>query len=132
MIDPTGVLMIEPRQPASPAPTIDYWTFMAALVYERAERSKYSYKGPHICICGAASDTYDHILPDGRITNSLAVHYVAYHRGEVEAPHTDELIKIRELFKRLFLGFDYTDFFDPETNQERQRQLVATIPAPGR
>jgi hypothetical protein len=39
----------------------------------------------HSCSCGAISDPVNHVLPDGTLTNSLCVHYVAYHRHEVSA-----------------------------------------------
>lgn len=50
------------------------------------------YKGFHTCICGAISTNYDMVLPDGRLTNSLALHYVQFHRAEVPE---NELVKIR-------------------------------------
>lgn len=41
------------------------------------------YKGVHVCSCGAESGSQDIELPACSITNSLAVHYLAYHRHEI-------------------------------------------------
>src|SRR5262249_12137458 len=37
----------------------------------------------HECVCGARSTNRDYRLPNGEVTNSLCVHYVAHHRSEV-------------------------------------------------
>lgn len=40
-------------------------------------------KGSHRCACGHGwSSNYDYVLIDGSITNSMAIHYLAYHRNE--------------------------------------------------
>lgn len=56
-----------------------------------------STKGVHHCTgCGGFihSEASDVVLPNGLITNTLAVHYVAHHRGEVPA---DDLAKIMSI-----------------------------------
>jgi hypothetical protein len=122
MIDPTGVMMIEPIRPASDEPLVDYWTYMAAMVYELTTPSAGGYRGVHQCVCGAQSDNKDHILPDGRIANSLMVHYVAFHRNDV--PDSELLGKIDKIFKTEFPEFDFNAF---DADKARQRELIASI-----
>ena len=51
-------------------------------------------KGVHLCNCGKASKCYDFLLKSNICTNSLCVHYLAYHRDEVLE---EELKKIENL-----------------------------------
>jgi len=46
-----------------------------------------------MCVCGATSDNKDHWI-DGKLTNSLAIHYIAYHRSDVSP---EELAKVEAL-----------------------------------
>lgn len=39
--------------------------------------------GVHECSCGAMSHSCNYLLPSGDIVNSLCIHYLAFHRGEV-------------------------------------------------
>jgi hypothetical protein len=39
--------------------------------------------GLHECSCGAISHSCNYLLPSGDIVNSLCIHYLAFHRGEV-------------------------------------------------
>jgi hypothetical protein len=55
----------------------------------------YGYRGVHRCICGAKSDNQDWFLPGDVITNSLLVHYIACHRGEVP---NEEIVKLINTF----------------------------------
>lgn len=126
MINPAGVLMIEPVEEASVEPTVNYWTYKTAMVYLATKPSDYCHRGTHQCVCGVRSDDRDHIFPDGRVTNSLAAHYVAWHEGEVPV---EEFSKIEEIFSELFPDFDF-DAFD--ANTARQAELLASIPAPPR
>jgi hypothetical protein len=50
----------------------------------KATLPHYRSLGFHTCVCGAVSDSTDFILPNGLRTNSLCVHYLAYHRAEIE------------------------------------------------
>jgi hypothetical protein len=79
------VLFIEPQQPPSDQPVIDDATRKMAGAYRRSQPSRYESCGFHSCSCGAISDHVNHVLPDGTLTNSLCVHYLAYHRHEVSA-----------------------------------------------
>ena len=77
------LLFIEPRQPASPTPVIDHITRKICAAFCQARDSEYACGGYHRCICGVLSEDHDFYLPNGDLTNSLCVHYVAYHRSEV-------------------------------------------------
>lgn len=98
MISPAGFLMIEPSRPASAAPVIDAVTRKVTAIWRHGVWTSETmrYRGWHTCICGAASDNRMHRLGDvkGPETNSLIVHYVAYHRDEIPA---GELAKIQEI-----------------------------------
>jgi hypothetical protein len=80
---PRRLLFIEPRQPASPTPVIDQITRRMSAAFRQATNSEYACGGYHRCICGVLSEDHDFYLPNGDLTNSLCVHYVAYHRAEV-------------------------------------------------
>lgn len=97
MINPNGLFMIEPKLPPSDNPTIDAYTkIMAAILINTEHRSRY--KGFHACSCGAMSDNIDHYIR-GLQTNSLAVHYLAYHRPEVPEDDINRMMNV--------CGFDY-------------------------
>jgi hypothetical protein len=92
--DNEHVLFIEPEEPASKVPVQDALSAKMRALMAQARRSDYVYFGFHQCICGAKSDTSDWILHTGQKTNSLAVHYLEFHRHEVPER---ELEKIRKL-----------------------------------
>jgi hypothetical protein len=104
MINPRGLLFIEPRGPVT-APVDDELTqaMRSALVTavpgiwvsENLFRPGSGWRGFHTCACGARSTGYDYQIRGGMITNSLAVHYLRDHREEV--PET-ELDKVRTFF----------------------------------
>jgi hypothetical protein len=79
------MLFIEPKKPPSEGPIIDELTLKMVAALRKATLPHYRSLGFHTCICGAKSDSTDFILPNGLRTNSLCVHYLAYHRAEVEA-----------------------------------------------
>lgn len=91
------VLFIEPSKNKS-GPILDELTMkmLSALEYADQHREHgsvlpggqytpgLSTMGVHTCICGATSDSCDYYLKDiHRATNSLAAHYLAYHREEI-------------------------------------------------
>lgn len=84
MVDPNGLLMIEPKTQAG-EPVIDALTrTVTALLRSASEGEKWL--GWHECICGARSGAVDlwvHIGGKKYLTNSLAVHYAARHRREI-------------------------------------------------
>lgn len=88
--DPNGILMIEPTGRASVAPLVDRLTMRMAAAYRNSVPSDYSYRGWHECVCGARSGNKDQYV-DGKLTNSLAVHYLAYHRKDVPQEELDKV-----------------------------------------
>jgi hypothetical protein len=94
MIDPEGLMMIEPQGMASPEPIIDELTRkMTAAWRARYTNMEEQYLGYHRCVCGATSDNRDHSV-SWRRTNSLCVHYLAFHRHAVPE---SEIEKVRAL-----------------------------------
>lgn len=89
MISSRGVLMIEPRCPAAAEPVIDEYTRRMVSSWRQRRDSPMAYMGFHTCVCGVDSTPRDHFVlgSDGvwRRTNSLCVHYLAWHRSEVSA-----------------------------------------------
>jgi hypothetical protein len=82
MISDHGLLYIEPTQPASAEAVRDHLTRMMTAAFRRA-KAKDLWCGFHECICGAVSTNCNYRLPNGEMTNSLCIHYVAHHRSEV-------------------------------------------------
>jgi len=85
------LLFIEPSQAASTTPVIDDITRKMSAALRKAKSSDYAYFGIHECMCGAHSTARDYHLPNGDVTNSLCVHYVAHHRSEVPP---EQLVRI--------------------------------------
>src|SRR5262245_43518170 len=77
------MLYIEPVNPCSDDPIIDDLTMKMTAAYRLSEPTRYMFQGFHSRSCGAWSDSKDHFLPDGTKTNSLCIHYLAYHRQDV-------------------------------------------------
>lgn len=87
-LDNEHLMMIEPTQ--QPVLVQDVWTRRARGLMFRLKEGT-GWRGVHDCVCGASSQCFELITPQGRITNSLLAHYVECHRAEV--PH-DELVKL--------------------------------------
>jgi len=92
MIDPNELLYIEPQGKKEPVPVVDGLTRRMAAALNKAIAGTKSrghfevdgrFRGWHTCACGAMSSNQDYLLSNGMITNSLCVHYLAMHRGEV-------------------------------------------------
>jgi hypothetical protein len=104
MIDQRVLLYIEPQQQSLAEPIIDEltWKMAAALnhcvatgTYQPGQFCKNNrFRGWHTCSCGACSDNVDYLLPGGEVTNSLAVHYLAYHRHEVPLQQLERVRKL--------------------------------------
>ena len=92
--DDEHILFIEPRHEASEVPVRDDLSMKMREAIMGARESDYVAAGVHFCKCGAVSDPLDWILPTGQVTNSLAVHYLEYHRDEIPE---SELEKVRKL-----------------------------------
>jgi hypothetical protein len=96
MIDPKGLLMIEPKSAKCEPTLIDPLTMKMAGALKHASRGVRS-RGFHCCACGVISGNCELFVElDGKpvLTNSLAVHYLACHRSEV--PYS-EIEKVERL-----------------------------------
>jgi len=97
--DDQHVLYIEPQQPPSDMPVIDGLTRKMAAALRQAEMGT-QWLGFHGCTgcdktgCDIPSSSCDYVLPNGLETNSLCIHYLAYHRDEVP---TSEKLKVMKL-----------------------------------
>lgn len=87
------LLMIEPQSRIKEHAVNDAYTAKMEMLMKKAKHGP-PYKGFHRCACGECSTNYD--LKIGKYTtNSLAAHYLRYHRSEVPA---SEIEKLRKLF----------------------------------
>lgn len=103
MITDKGLLYMEPRRAPSEQPLIDQLTTNMAGALRQAETGMllngrfysgvYS-KGFHLCSCGARSSNKDYRLQNGEVTNSLATHYLAWHREEVSPVQLEQVEKL--------------------------------------
>ena len=98
-----GILYIEPSRSAAPKPVIDDLTMLMAGALGVGIkgtgtagnfRQGSGYRGVHTCSCGATSSNCEYQLPNGEVTNSLATHYLAWHRDDIAE---DQLEKVRAL-----------------------------------
>lgn len=96
MIDANGILMVEPLGSSSTSPVIDEITRKMTAAWRKRRDSSHCYRGFHMCCCGAISDNKEHWVGegDGKLTNSLSIHYLAFHRIDIP---DDELAKVRQL-----------------------------------
>jgi hypothetical protein len=93
MIDPKGFLMIEPQSPPAAEPIIDALTRQVTALYRASVTDAHGgYRGFHVCKCGACSDNHDHFLPGHVLTNSLCIHYIAYHRHDLTRAQLGEVV----------------------------------------
>ena len=94
------LLFIEPVGPCAAEPLIDDVTRKLAGAWRQRAVSEFGYRGVHAAHCGARSDIFDHYLlideggPRAIVTNSLALHYVAYHRSEVPPFELDKIERL--------------------------------------
>ena len=112
MMPSSELLFVEPRQPASPIPLIDHITRRMCAAFRLARTCDSVCCGYHRCVCGALSADHNFHLPNGDLTNSLCVHYVAYHRSEVPR---EELVRIE--------AFNFGEVEPTPSELERPRQL---------
>lgn len=110
--DSVFLLYIEPKiEEKSETPTFDHLNkiLMVAIQDSIQGAASYSntdpnvqptfsrgtqYRGVHECCDGAESANYDLYLPNGMITNTLALHYVTWFRKAIPAT---EMKKLEEL-----------------------------------
>jgi len=79
----TSILYVAKPGLVAPAPTIDVLTRKITAAFRQGKSTGRRWRGTHACSCGAQSDNTDYDLPGGQVTNSLAIHYMAYHREAV-------------------------------------------------
>jgi hypothetical protein len=91
MISDSDLLFIEPQQPALSTPIVDDVTRRMTAAFRVSTPSDIVFFGFHECVCGARSSAWNYFLPNGRQTNSLCIHYVAYHRAEVPDAQLQEV-----------------------------------------
>ncbi len=93
MINKSGLLFIEPSAKTSGSPVIDRVTKKMTAAFRLATRGP-GYRGFHVCSCGATSSNCNYFLPGGETTNSLCVHYLAYHRDEVPPEQVERVMRL--------------------------------------
>lgn len=83
------MLYINPSARTNEEPIIDELTMKMTAAFRQARESGLRWRGIHVCRCGAHSSNTDYILPNGDETNSLCIHYLAWHRDEVPKSELD-------------------------------------------
>lgn len=116
------IVMVHPSMSPSPRLRVDRFTLMMAMLLEVANPSAITYREVFTCNCCHYGQALD--LPGGYLTNSMAAHYMGYHRDEVPAA---ELDKIEQAFQESFPGFDFAAF---NADSGRVFRLVGTIQTP--
>ncbi len=80
-----GLCYLHSQEPPSSRPLIDKFTRKATAALRKSKMNPIAFGGFYACPCGKAhSASTDFILPDGTLTNSLLIHYLAMHREEVD------------------------------------------------
>ncbi len=89
-----SLLMINPTAQISAQPLVDELTRKMTAAWRNCRTNPDGYLGFHTCACGAESDNKDHWIRyqggEG-LTNSLCIHYLAFHRDEISE---EELQKV--------------------------------------
>lgn len=102
MIDnsPTMLLYIEPQNQKSDTPIVDDLTKKMTAAFRKTKPGMLidgKFKdigtmGWHTCCCRARSDNTEHVLENMQSqTNSLCIHYLAWHRQEVPQSELDKV-----------------------------------------
>jgi hypothetical protein len=113
IVDNSKVLLfIEPRLRRSAEPVDDFMTlFLQKLLDAAAENPQarghvtsdgqfirgLSTMGRHHCVCKEKSDSCDYEILPGWYTNSLADHYLRWHRAEVPQEELDKITQMMTL-----------------------------------
>jgi hypothetical protein len=114
------MLYVVPKGLPSEEPIIDNLTMKMVASRRRATHASGQFLGFHTCVCGAQSENTDLILPNGLRTNHLCVHYLAYHRAEIEP---DELSEVAALSD----GSEYPNSYELHGGAARRRGDVREI-----
>lgn len=91
------LLFIEPKLAPYTSPIIDEVTRKITAAWRVRQSSDARYRGVHSCTgrgCRATSDNADHFV-GGMMTNSLCIHYVAYHRDEVPVWDIEAILRLQ-------------------------------------
>lgn len=105
MIDnsPRMLLYIEPQSPKLDSPVLDDMTQKmtsafgqnkTGVAYEGQFMEGSATMGWQTCACGARSTNVDYLLESGFVTNSLCIHYLAWHRNEVPQSELDKVASL--------------------------------------
>ncbi len=90
-----GILYIEPPAETSDKPLIDELTRKMTAALHKAKLPPIAFAGVHSCKCGKAqSASSDFILPNGLFTNSLCIHYLAFHREAIPQEQLDKVANL--------------------------------------
>ncbi len=89
-----GILYINVKHPPSNWPVVDMLTLKITRAFRFADRSPLAFAGIHTCLCGAKSESSDYILSNKKFTNSLCIHYMAFHRPEIPWQEIVEILKL--------------------------------------
>lgn len=103
--NPKVLLFIEPTKPASTDPILDNLTYKLLWAVRNFEKTGHITDqgdflniitmGIHHCTgcCdkSISSHSYDLLLKNGFMTNTLAVHYIAFHRDEISTQELDKI-----------------------------------------
>ena len=89
-----AMLFIRPTRWPTDEPLIDELTMRMTSALRQARVPEERFCGVHFCICGAVSDSTNRVLANGAVTNTLCVHYLAYHRTEVPTAELDAVWKL--------------------------------------
>lgn len=80
-----GICYVEPTDKPAEQPIIDHLTKKMVAAFRQAQPLPFGFMGVHQCNCGATSTSHDYVLPNGMITNSLCIHYLALHRETISS-----------------------------------------------
>ena len=84
------MLYINPSARTSEEPVLDELTMKMTAAFRQARKGTV-WRGFHSCRCQARSTSCDYILPNGEQTNSLCIHYLAWHREQVPQAELDKV-----------------------------------------
>ena len=88
-----GLLFVEPKNFCSKSPIIDSLTRKMTAAFRTATHPN-ACMGWHDADCGAESDAYFHLIDDKFQTNSLCIHYLAFHRDEIPQCELDKVASL--------------------------------------
>jgi hypothetical protein len=93
VINKSDLLFIEPSAKISKEPVIDRTTKKMTAALRLATKGP-GYRGVHQCACGVYSHNCNYFLAGEETTNSLCVHYLAFHRDEVPPEQIERVMRL--------------------------------------